>query len=78
MKHSPDPLLEEVQQYVKNIQFGRSDSVGTNLQQILSNKKIFGVDLYEVGLGEKIEMFFKQLINGKGAVRATLHQLLGE
>jgi fructuronate reductase len=78
MKLSPDPLLEEVQQYFKKIKFGQPDSVSTNLQQILSNTKIFGVDLYEVGLGEKIEVFFKKLINGKGAVRATLHQLLGE
>ncbi|MDP4157962.1 MAG: mannitol dehydrogenase family protein, partial [Bacillota bacterium] len=78
MKLSPDPLLEEVQEYMRNVKFGQPDSVSTNLQQILSNTKIFGVDLYEVGLGEKIEIFFKRLINGKGAVRATLHQLLGE
>jgi fructuronate reductase len=78
MKLSPDPLLQEVQEYMKNVRFGQPDSVGDNLQPILSNKKIFGVDLYEVGLGEKIEEFFKRLIKEKGAVRATLHQQLGE
>ncbi|WML55236.1 mannitol dehydrogenase family protein [Neobacillus sp. PS3-12] len=78
MKLSPDPLLQELQEYMKNIKFGRPDSVGDNLRPILSNKKIFGVDLYEAGLGEKIEEFFKRLIKEKGAVRATLHQQLGE
>jgi fructuronate reductase len=72
MNISPDPLLDEVQQYINKIELGNTDSVGTNLQPILSNQKIFGIDLYEAGLGSKIEGFFKQLITGPGAVRTTL------
>ena len=66
-------LLEEVQQYIKKIEFGNPDSVGDSLKPILSNHKIFGVDLYEIGLGEKVEEFYKQLIKAPGAVRTTLH-----
>jgi fructuronate reductase len=73
MTISPDPLLEEVQQYIKKIEFGNPDSVGDSLKPILSNHKIFGVDLYEIGLGEKVEEFYKQLIKAPGAVRTTLH-----
>ncbi|ULT55209.1 mannitol dehydrogenase family protein [Neobacillus drentensis] len=74
MTLSPDPLLEELQQYLQKIVFGHPDSVGDNLRPILSNERIFGINLYEAGLGEKVEAFFKQLIQSPGAVRATLHK----
>lgn len=35
-----------------------------------------GLDLYQVGMGEKIEGFFTEMIAGKGAVRATLEKYL--
>ena len=35
---------------------------------------VFGVDLYAVGLGEKIEGMVKELYAGNGAVRKTLHK----
>lgn len=76
MELSPDPLLEEVQSYLQQIKFGKPESVGDHLRPIISNQKIFGVDLYAVGLGEKIVEFFKLLITGPGAVRMTLHHLL--
>jgi fructuronate reductase len=50
----------------------------TQLQPILSNDKIFGVDLYAVGLGEKVEDYFNRLVAQKGAVRKTLKQVVGE
>jgi fructuronate reductase len=77
MKLSPDPLLAELQDYLTTIKFGQPDTVGSSLQPILSNERIFGVNLYEAGLGEKVEAFFKQLIEGKGAVRATLKKMIG-
>jgi len=73
MNISPDPLLDEVQKHMKKVEFGNSASVGTHLQPILSNQRIFGTDLYAIGLGEKVEEFFKQLIKEPGAVRETLH-----
>ena len=35
---------------------------------------MFGLDLYEAGLGELIEGMVKELYAGNGAVRATLHK----
>ena len=46
-------------------------------QIILKDKRIFGVDLYEVGLAEKVLQYFNELIAGKGAVRATLKKYVG-
>lgn len=74
MDISPDPISEDLQLYLQRIEFGRPESVDDQLRPILSNKRIFGVDLYEVGLGNSIEGFFKQLIQGPGAVRKTLHE----
>ncbi len=73
---SPDPMLSEVQEYVKDIKLGDKVIDKNTLRPILSNKKIFAVNLYEVGLGEKIENMFQELIAGKGAVRATLKKYL--
>jgi fructuronate reductase len=35
---------------------------------------VFGLDLYEAGLGEQIEGMVKELYAAPGAVRATLHK----
>ena len=34
----------------------------------------FGLDLYEAGLGQRIEGMVKELYAGPGAVRKTLHK----
>lgn len=73
---SPDPLLDELQGYLKDVRLGDTELSNDILKPILSNDKIFAVDLYEVGLGEKIEGMFGELIAGKGAVRATLKKYL--
>ncbi|HWT26761.1 MAG TPA: mannitol dehydrogenase family protein, partial [Mobilitalea sp.] len=73
---SPDPLLAELQEQVKGIKLGDTKFDKDALKPILSNEKIFAVNLYEVGLGEKIEGMFLELIAGKGAVRATLKKYL--
>ncbi|MBH1941148.1 mannitol dehydrogenase family protein [Mobilitalea sibirica] len=74
---SPDPLLSELQGFVKNVKLGDTNLDKDLLKPILSNDKIFAVNLYEVGLGEKIEGMFKELIADKGAVRETLKKYLG-
>ncbi len=73
---SPDPMLAEVQEYVKGIRLGDQTISKDTLKPILSNAKIFAVNLYEVGLGEKVEGMFLELIAGKGAVRNTLKKYL--
>ncbi len=73
-EQSPDPLLDVMKEHVAGIKLGdKNAEVHAGLQPILTNKSIFGNDLYEIGLGQKVEDYFKQLITGKGAVRQTIH-----
>lgn len=71
---SPDPMLTTVVPVMGNIKLGENGNVHQVLSGILSNDKIFGVNLYDVGLGEKAEALFSELNNGVGAVRATLEK----
>jgi fructuronate reductase len=73
---SPDPLLAELQAALAGINLG--DSGIGRLTPVLSNGKIFGLNLYEVGLGERIEGYFAELLAGKGAVRKTLQKYIHE
>ena len=73
---SPDPMIPELKEKLNGIELGKPESVGEKLRPILSNKIIFGVDLYEVGLGEKIENMVKEELTGIGAVRSTLKKYL--
>lgn len=72
---SSDPMLSVMQDKLKNVKFGDVKSADGVLKDILSNKVLFAVDLYEVGLGEKIEKYFEKMISGKGAVREVLQSL---
>ena len=71
---SVDPMLAELQAIVAPIEVGRPDQDYSCLKSLYSRKDIFGLDLYEAGLGEKIEGMVKELFAGTGAVRATLHR----
>lgn len=75
---SPDPMYEELAGKLAGVKVGESCDVHAVLAPILSNAKIFGVDLYEAGLGEYVESIFAELIAGKGAVRETLKKHLAE
>ena len=71
---SPDPLLQEVQAIVAPLEIGKADQDYSCLKKLYSRKDIFAVDLYEAGLGERIEGMVKELYAGPGAVRKTLHK----
>lgn len=71
-----DPMLEEVQKFLKDVRLGEDRDFHKELIPILSNAKIFGVNLYEAGLGQCVEEYFKLLVRGKGAVRQTLKELV--
>ena len=71
---SPDPLLEELQAIVAPLEIGKEDQDWSPLKSLYSRKDIFGLDLYEAGLGEQIEGMVRELYAGPGAVRATLHK----
>ena len=71
---SPDPMLAELQQIVAPLEIGKADQDWSPLRQLYSRKDVFGLDLYEAGLGEQIEGYVKELYAGVGAVRKTLHK----
>ena len=71
---SPDPMLAELQAIVAPLQVGKADQDYSCLHDLYSRKDVFGVDLYEVGLGQQIEGMVKELFAGNGAVRSTLHK----
>lgn len=73
---SPDPLLDALLANISKISFGQTEGVHEALKDILSNDTIFGVNLYKVGLGEKVEELFKELNEGPGAIRNTLKKYL--
>ncbi len=74
MELSPDPLLNELRVYVQGVKLGEPDSAGDSLKPLLSNERIFGMNLYEAGLGNKIEGFFKEMLAGRHAVRKVLEK----
>lgn len=76
MTLSPDPLLKQLQPQVTDIHLGANVDIHQHLQAILSNQEIFGNDLYAIGLGEKVEHYFAQLIAGPGAVLQTIRQTI--
>ena len=71
---SPDPMLRELQAIVAPLEVGKAEQDYSCLRQLYSRKDIFGLDLYEAGLGEQIEGYVKELFVGNGAVRQTLHK----
>jgi fructuronate reductase len=71
---SPDPMLAELQAIVAPLEIGKAEQDWSPLRQLYSRKDVFGLDLYEAGLGEQIEGMVKELFAGEGAVRATLHK----
>ena len=75
---SSDPLIPTLEPIMEQITLGQKDGVREIIKEILSNQSIFGVDLYEVGLGEKVEDLFIELNQGKGAVRETLVKYLSQ
>ncbi len=74
---SPDPLLAGLQKRLADggIELGVTDAaaIHATMQPILSNSEIFDCDLYEAGLGDRIEGMFAELNAAPGAIRATLH-----
>jgi fructuronate reductase len=65
---SPDPLVPTEIAALHGLPFGAA----VDLKPILCNAKQFGVDLYAVGLGEKVEGLFARLSKGAGAVRENV------
>lgn len=71
---APDPMNEELTEQLSSITVGKPETLKEQLKPILSNERLFYIDLYKAGVGEKIEEMFREMIAGEGAVKATVHK----
>lgn len=70
---SADPLLSTLQDRFSGIALGNvKEETLLQLEPILRDATIFGVDLYSCGLADKILGYWQEMMEGPGAVRATL------
>lgn len=68
---SPDPLMDTLQGYLQPTKLGDQTS---EVRRLLADERLFGVQLYEIGLGDKIEGMFHEMLAGPGAVRSTIEK----
>lgn len=73
---SPDPMMQELRDSVSSIFFGKPESYRGQLQPVLKNEALFHVDLEEIGLSERIEKMFVEMLVGPGSVRSTLQKYI--
>ena len=73
---SSDPMKDELQAKLSGIVAGKPETYQGQLKEILSNAAIFGSNLVEIGLADKIERMFVEELCGVGAVRMTLRKYL--
>lgn len=76
-ERSPDPNMDKLTACVEGIKLGDKPAAGA-LKALYANSEIFGVNLYECGLGDKTEMLFAEMNAGVGAIRATLNRYLAQ
>uniref|UniRef100_A0A7C5Z892 Mannitol dehydrogenase family protein n=1 Tax=Caldicellulosiruptor owensensis TaxID=55205 RepID=A0A7C5Z892_9FIRM len=75
LEPSPDPLIPELKKHLEGIELGKEyEDLEERLKPILTNEVIFRVDLFKVGLAQRIIEYFKEMIQGVGAVRKTLQK----
>lgn len=74
-ENSPDPRLNEIKEKLSCVKLGEKVSA-EQLKPILSDSNIFGVNLYEIGLADKVVNYLNELLVGTGVVRQTLHKYL--
>ncbi len=71
---SPDPLLDTVRPYIKGLKLGEAKDVEATVGSLLKEKTIWGVDLYEVHMAEKVVGYLQEMLAGTGTVRTTLQK----
>jgi len=74
MDLSPDPKLPESVKPIGDMSLGER----ADLRPILSDTRLFGVDLYTIGLGEKIEKIFARLAEKPDTVCKFLTENYGD
>ncbi|MDR1651677.1 MAG: mannitol dehydrogenase family protein [Synergistaceae bacterium] len=74
MEISPDPRAHDLRAALAGVVFGRPGDYHDILRPILSDEKLFGVNLYDTPLGLKVEELLNCMLAGPGAVRKTLRE----
>ena len=69
-----DPMLKRLESVLMNVKLGQKVNSEEVLRDVLKDAKLFGVDLYEIGLAQKVIDDFNFMITGPGAVRTLLHK----
>lgn len=76
MTLSPDPMIPSVSSALAGIKLGDEGPFDNVLSSLLSNEKIFGLDVTKTPLYKKVVDDFASLVKGKGAVRETIHRIV--
>ncbi len=71
---SADPLLEAASAYVADYRLDSAPKDLSGLDRLLSNEKVFGVNLVEIGMADLVKGYFSELSSGTGAVKKTLEK----
>lgn len=71
---SPDPMLETLMPMLADVNLGEPCDVKAHITPILKREDIFGVDLTQSVLGDKVIGLFTEMIQGPGAVEALLEK----
>jgi len=78
---SPDPLLNEVKNYTDRFSVGNvpdAKEVNTVLEPLYKKKEIYGIDLCEAGISDKVTEYFISLLRGKGMIRETIKNVVSQ
>lgn len=74
MEISPDPMLATLTEALAGVEAGHPESYQGQLKPILKNESLFGIDLADTCLGERVEDYFLRMLAGEGAVRRLLQE----
>ena len=75
MEVSPDPMLASLTEALRGVSAGAPESYQGQLKPILQNEHLFGINLVDTCLGERIEGYFVRMLEGAGAVRRLLQSV---
>ncbi|MDR2504994.1 MAG: mannitol dehydrogenase family protein [Oscillospiraceae bacterium] len=76
MTLSSDPLLSELQAKLAGVKWDDASTLGGKAKGILSDARVFGLDLTATELGARIEDILRKELRGKWSVRRTLREYL--
>ena len=71
---APDPMNETFRTVYRDVEFGKPETLKEQLRPVLSNEAVFGIDLYQAGLGDKITGMVREMLAGPGAALKTVRK----